>query len=191
MDSQIIKNEKLCPRAELAAYLDGELSQREEIELEAHLAICKTCAAELNKQKKLLCVLDFALDDRAEIELPADFTKIVVASAESRVNGLRSSRERFKALFVCSFLFLAVVFGLGGQIETVFDTYLKFAGQFLAVGGFALHLIYDISVGAAVILRSLGNQWVSNSAVASAFPIAFFLVALLALSRLFARYNRA
>lgn len=191
MDSQIVRTEKICPRTELAAYLDSELLLREELELEMHLAICRTCAAELNEQKKLLCALDFALEDEAEIELPADFTKIIVTKAESNVSGLRSPRERFKALFVCSLLFLLVILGLGGRIEAVLNAYVKFAEQFLAVGGFALHLIYDVSIGTAVILRSLDSQFVNGSSIAFALPIAFFSVSLFAVLRLFNRYNRA
>ncbi len=190
MDSQIITTEKVCPLTKIAAYVDGELSPREELELELHLANCQSCAAELNEQKKLLCALDFALEKEAEIELPVNFTKIVVANAESKVNGLRCPRERFKALFAGSLLFLAVILGLGGRIEAVLNTYVKFGEQIFAVGAFALHLIYDVSIGTAVILRSLDNQFVSSSSIAFALSIAFFFVSLLAASRLSVGYNR-
>ncbi len=191
MNLPIVTTEKECPRTQLAAYIDGELLPREELELEMHLAICKNCVAELNEQKKLLCVLDFALENEREIELPANFTKIIVANAESNVSGLRSPSERFKALFVCSVLFLLVLLGLGGKIETVLNTYIKFTDQIFAVFGFVFHLTYDVSIGMAVILRSLGSGFVNNSAVAFAFFAAFLLVSLFALSRIFVRYNRA
>ncbi|HXH69289.1 MAG TPA: zf-HC2 domain-containing protein [Pyrinomonadaceae bacterium] len=191
MNLPIVTTEKECPREQLAAYIDGELLAREELELEMHLAICKACAAELNEQKKLLCVLNFALENEREIELPANFTKIIVTKAESNVSGLRSSRERFKALFVCSVLFLLVLLGLGGKIEPVLNTYIKFTDQIFAVFGFVFHLIYDVSIGTAVILRSLGSGFVNDSAVVFAFFAAFLLVSLFALSRLFVRYNRA
>lgn len=184
-----IENE--CPRAQLAAYIDGELLPREELELEMHLAICKNCTAELNEQKKLLCVLDFALESEKEIELPVNFTKIIVANAESNVTGLRSSKERFRALFVCLGLFLLVILGLGGQIEQVLNTYIKFTDKIFAVFGFVFHLIYDVSIGTAVILRSLGSGLVNNSGIAFAVFAAFLLFSLFALSRLFVRYNRA
>jgi predicted anti-sigma-YlaC factor YlaD len=190
MSSPIATTEE-CPRAQLAAYIDGELLPREELELEMHLAVCKSCAAELNEQKKLLCVLDFALESEKEIELPKNFTKIIVANAESNVSGLRSPKERFKALFVCSVLFLLVLLGLGGKVESVLNTYIKFTDQIFAVFGFVFHLIYDISIGTAVILRSLGSGFVNNSAAAFVFFAAFLLVSMFALSRLFVRYNRA
>ncbi len=191
MDLPIVTTEEECPRTKLAAYIDGELPPREELELELHLANCKTCAAELNEQKKLLCVLDFALENERKIELPANFTKVIVTKAESNVSGLRSSKERFKALFVCFGLFLLVILGLGAETETVLNTFVKFTEQFFAVCGFAIHLIYDVSIGTAVILRSLGNQFVNNSAVTFAFFTAFLLVSVFALSRLFVPYNRA
>src|SRR5215207_7269746 len=87
-----------CPRIEIAAYVDGELSPREEFDLEMHFAVCETCSAELNEQKKLLYALDFALENEDEIELPENFTKVVVATAESNVKGLRCPRERNRAL---------------------------------------------------------------------------------------------
>jgi predicted anti-sigma-YlaC factor YlaD len=191
MSFQIATTEKECPRAQLAAYIDGELLPREELKLEMHLANCKSCTAELNEQKKLLCVLDFALESEKKIELPANFTKIIVAKAESNVNGLRSSKERFKALLICLGLFLPVVLGLGGQIEPVLNTYIKFSEKILAVFGFVFHLIYDVSIGTAVILRSLGSGLVSNSGIGFGIFAVFLLFSLFALSRLFVRYNRA
>ena len=191
MNSTIATTEKLCPRSQLAAYIDGELLPLEELELELHLASCKSCAAELNEQKKLLCVLDFALENEKEIELPANFTKIVVANAESNVSGLRSPCERFRALSVCLILFSVVLLGLGTEAETTINSIVKLAGQVFAVCLFAIHLIYDVSIGTAVILRSLGSQFVNHSAGVFALFAAFLWVALLALSRLFIKYNRA
>lgn len=191
MNSQIATIEKVCPLTELAAYVDGELSPVEELELEMHLAICKTCAAELNEQKKLLCALDFALENEKEIELPANFTKTVVAKAESGVSGLRCARERFNALFVCSTLFLFALFGFGAETKTVFAAFVKVGEQIFAVGGFIAHFVYDVSIGTAVILRSLSYLLISGSAASFAFFILFFFISLAAVSRFFIRYNQA
>jgi predicted anti-sigma-YlaC factor YlaD len=189
LQDSTIENE--CPRDELAAYIDGELSSREELELEIHLANCQTCAVELNEQKKLLCVLDFALEGERKIELPENFTKVIIANAQSNVSGLRSPGERFKAISVCSVLLLFALVGLGGETGAFLKTFVTFTDRIFAVGGFVVHFIYDVSIGMAVILRSLGNQMVNNSAVAFAALIAFFFVSLFAVSRLFVRYNRA
>jgi hypothetical protein len=67
----------------------------------------------------------------------------------------------------------------------------KFTEQFLAVCGFAIHLIYNISIGTAVILRSLGSHFANDSAIAFVCFVGFLSIFLFALSRLFARYNRA
>jgi hypothetical protein len=191
MNQESAKNQVSCPREEIAAYVDGEIGSREELKLEMHFAVCKPCTEELNSQKKLLCALDsFCLNER-EIELPENFTKIIVTTAESNVSGLRRPQERRKALFICSALFLLVLLGLGGEIDSVFGTFGKFAEQFAAVISFVAHLIYDIAYGFTVILRSLSSQLFFNSAVSFGFIAVFFLISLLMLSRLVIRHKRA
>jgi anti-sigma factor RsiW len=191
MNFETAKINPSCPREEIAAYIDGEISPLEELELEMHFAGCKFCAEELNSQKKLLCALDsFCLNER-EIELPENFAKVVVTTAESNVSGLRRPQERRTALFICSALFLLVLLGLGGETESVLATFKKFAEQFAVIVGFVGHLIYDLAVGVTVILRSLSSQVVSDSAVSFALLGVFFLISILALSRLVLRFNRA
>ncbi|MDQ3324070.1 MAG: zf-HC2 domain-containing protein [Acidobacteriota bacterium] len=184
-----IKNE--CPRHELAAYIDGELSAREELDLETHLVECKLCASELNEQKRLFFTLDFALEGEREFKLPENFTKVVVANAESKVSGLRCPKERFRAVFVIAALFLLFISGLGGETRTVLDAFLKFGEQIFAVGNFVLHLIYDVSVAASIVLRSVCSQFVYNSAFSIVFFVVFFFVSLFVLSRLIIRNNQA
>jgi len=184
MNSQTATTEKICSQtSEIAAFIDGELLPREELELELHLAVCGSCSAELNEQKKLLCALDFALENEKQFELPTNFTKIVVANAESKVSGLRRPQERSKALFVCAALFLLVLLGLGGETEMVLNTFGKFAEQFLAVGRFMWNLIYDVSVGTAIVLRSLSSQFIFNSFASLAILIVFVFLSLFLLSR--------
>lgn len=174
--------EEYCSqRSELAAYVDGELAPREELALEAHLAICGTCRTELNEQKNLLRALDFALDEK--IELPANFTEIIVVNAESKVSGLRRPRERFQAFFVCAVLFALVILSLGRETEAILKTLTDFAEQFAVVVGFGWRLFYDIALGAAIILRSLGSHLIYNSAIATTLAIIFIGVSLFALLR--------
>ena len=170
-------------RSEIAAYIDGELLPREELELESHLAVCGECRSELNEQKKLLCVLDFALEDEKEFKLPENFIKIVVANAESKVSGLRRPQERSTALFVCAALFLLVLLGLGRETETVLNTFAGFAEQFLVVAGFVFHLFYDTAFGAAIIFRSIGSHLIYNSTASLALTVIVFGGALFALRR--------
>lgn len=191
MKPQIARAEKICPREEIAAYIDGEIAPRRELELEMHFAVCRNCSDELNFQKTLLCALDSALLSEREVELPANFTKIVVTKAESNVSGLRRPQERRNALLICAALFLPLLVGFGAETETVLVTLGNFAEQILAVGGLVFHLVYDISVGAVVILRSLSNQIAFNSITSAVLLLVLFLISLITVSRLVIRFNRA
>jgi Putative zinc-finger len=171
MDIERLQSKFDCPSGEISSYIDGELSPVRELELERHFLSCETCLAELNLQKKFLIALDHALEGEEEIALPVNFTKVVVANAESRVSGLRRRSERFNALFVCAGLFLVIVFALGASgsnttldgIEVVFD-------KVSAIGLFIFHVAYDIAIGALSILRSLSSHLILDSSVALLFP---------------------
>lgn len=179
-----------CPRAVIAAYVDGELAAADELALEMHFVGCSVCTNELNQQKQLLQALDFALESENEIELPADFTKTIVVNAESRVSGLRRPNERFTALFICVALLLLVIVGLGRETETVFASTGKIFDRFIAVGGFVTHLTYDVALGATVVLRSLCAQLISKFAFAQAFILFVFAGSVLAFSRVMFRSKR-
>lgn len=184
MRNQIEKTENFsCARADIAAYLDGELSPREEIDLEKHFAVCRRCEAEFNEQKKLLSALDLALDDRKGFELPADFTKKIVVRAESDITGLRRREERFRALFLCAAMFLLIILGLGSETEAVFATFAVFIEQFWAVAGFAAHLIFDIAVAVTAILRLVGGQFIYSPV----FALSAFAVLVVSIVCVFAR----
>jgi anti-sigma factor RsiW len=191
MNLPIETSEAECPRAAIAEYIDGELTASEELALEMHFVDCSICSAELNQQKHILRALDFALDDENEIELPADFTKTIVANAESRVSGLRRPNERLTALFICVALFLLVIVGLGRETETVLISSGKIVDRTFAVGGFFTHLIYDVAIGTTVILRSLCAQLISRFALASAFILFVFAGSVLAFSGLMFRLKRS
>lgn len=191
MDLQTAKTKKICPHSEIALYLDGELSPAAEIILEKHFAECKSCLAELNLQKKLLSALDFAFDDKfEEIELPANFAKVVATTAESNVSGLRSKKERSLALFLCSAMFLAVLIGLGAETEKVFDVFRTFADQAIAVFGFVFHFIYGITIGLSIILKFLSQQLVFSSFASLLMILGAFFISFAALSRIMVRSNR-
>lgn len=179
-----------CPSIEISSYIDGELSSRQEIELELHIAACKTCAEELNEQKKLLCAINASLRDEREFELPANFTRVVVANAESRVSGLRRPRERFNAAFICSALGLFVLFGLGAEAANVFDGFVRVFDAAAVVAGFVAHLVYDFSIGAIVILRSLSSQFRFSSTFLFLLP-GFLAFATFVFSRVVLRVDRA
>lgn len=186
------ENEKNpCPRTDIAAYLDGELLPREEMDLELHFMACKCCAAEFNEQKKLLRALDFALDEKPDFALPENFTKSVVIKAESNVSGLRRREERFRALFLCTALFLLIILGLGSETEAVFSTFAVFIEQIFAVGGFVAHLIFDVAFALTAILRLVGGNFIHNPLFAIlAFGI-FFISSGYIFSRLLTLFDRS
>jgi len=190
MNSPNPTSEIMCPRQDIAAYIDGELNPRDELNLEMHLARCLMCTSELNEQKKLLCFLDGAMLEKNEIEVPVNFTKIVVANAQGKVSGLRQPQERFRALFVCACLFFLVLLGLGNETQTVVKTFINFSEQILAVSGFVWHFVYDFAFGTAIILRSVSSQLLFNSGASIAFLIILFLFSIVFLSKLLFRFNR-
>jgi len=152
-------------RDDIAAYLDGELSPAREIALELHLADCTDCGEELNLQKQFLLGLDLGLKDGADIDLPTDFAKVVVANAESTVAGLRRRRERSNALFICGALSLFVLLSFGvGAVNSLF------VDQVSAVAVFVGHFVYDICLGIVVILRAVAEHFRSD--VISSFLMA-------------------
>ena len=171
-----------CPTDEIAAYIDGELAAAHELELEVHFADCQICSLELNQQKQFLCGLNSSLKNEGEIELPANFTRLIVANAESSVNGLRRPRERFNAIFICAGLSLFALFALGAEAGKIFDGVSNIFEQIAAVGGFFGHLIYSFFVGVAIVLRSLAAQF-RFDAVMAAVVAGLFAVLLVFISR--------
>jgi len=188
MESVDSINKGACPSADICAYLDGELSPQCEIELEKHFAGCTVCAEELNIQKQILCAISSSLENEPEIELPKNFTKVVVANAESRVSGLRRPSERYNAVFICAGLFLFCLFALGADSTKFFATVLQVFDQAAAVGAFVAHVAYDLAVGTVIILRSITSQFLSDSTFSFVVP-GMFAVSLFILSRLALLYR--
>src|SRR5438045_368220 len=141
------KNTFDCPSYEIASYIDGELDAASERAMDAHLSVCGVCSEELNHQKQFLCTLNSSLLDERQIELPADFTKLIVTNAESTVSGLRRPRERFNAVFICAGLVLFILFALGAEAGKEFGIFGSIIEQIAAVGGFFGHIIYAFAVG--------------------------------------------
>ena len=156
-----------CPRDEISSYIDGELGPEQELDLEMHFAVCSVCSEELKLQRQFLCALDASLVSEPEIELPKDFTKVVVATAESRVSGLRRPTERFNAAFICSGLVLVMMFSLGAASGDPLGTFFGVLDKTAAVASFIGHMAYDVAVGAVIIIRSLSSYFILDSSPTS------------------------
>lgn len=102
-----------CHLDDVAAYLDGELSDLALARFEDHLQTCADCAAELRAQRQLLCTLEVAFNDSRSFALPQDFARIVTRRAETDFRGMRGRPERRRALKLCAVLAL-VSFALMG-----------------------------------------------------------------------------
>jgi len=163
-----------CPSIEIAAFLDGELSPQAESKLESHLVLCVTCSEELNLQKHFLNALNNSLTDAPE--LPDDFTKYIVKSAESNVEGLRKKNERLSAVFVSVGLLLFVIFTLGAKASGTFASTFGIVQRIYLVVAVAAHVVFDITEGIFIILRTATAQPAIGLPIA---VIALFVVTLL------------
>lgn len=191
MQTQTGKFNNSCPSAEIAAYIDGELSASAEMELEKHFTVCGECLKEFNEQKKLLNALDFAFDERSEIVLPKDFTKTIVVQAESNVSGLRRPEERYRAFYLCAILFLLIIVGLGSETESVFNASAAFVEQIITVAGYTAHLVFNIAVAMTTILRIISGQVIFSPVFAILVFAVFLLLLVYLSSRLPASFDRS
>lgn len=177
--------ETACRRDEIAAYLDGELSPGQELDLEEHFSDCAACLDAFNFQKDLLFALDSVLDPHAgDLEVPENFSRVVSVNAESNISGIRSPQERFRAVFVCAALVLAAIFSLGGEAGNMVAAVQKIGIQTVAVLGFISHLFFEIGIGAAVVLRCVGQGMIYGSGLTLSLSVTAFAIASVALSKL-------
>ena len=184
------RQEKICERNLIAAYVDGELEADVTELFEDHLESCAPCRSELRAHRLFVCELDAALTDSGEIPVPAEFSRMVAARASSDMRGVRTRSEHRKALGICLILALGGFALLGG---TARDAIFLIAGKFLStcvsVAGFVWTMIYDAVAGLAVIFRVLGRKIIVESG--SLGPVLVLLaLAIVVLSRLISNYHR-
>ena len=190
MELTQIHDQNECPRDQISSYIDGELGPGQELELELHFASCRRCAEELMLQRQFLCELEASLENEPEIELPNDFTKVVVANAESRVSGLRRPTERFNAAFICSGLFLVMMFSIGAASGDALGAAFHILEKTAAVASFVGHFAYDMAIGAVIIIRSLSSYFIFGASPTSlALPaiISFHIYVITRVAALFHR----
>ena len=185
-----------CARAEsVAAYLDGEMDARGNVQFEAHLKACAPCSAALLEQRRLLCLLDTAFDSRAaerHLELPKDFARVVTARAQNDMCGVRSRAERAFSLKLSLLLALAAALLLGASAsDDVLAPLSALARTAAGVAGVVWHAVRNAGLGAVVILRPLGGRLVSGTGPLAGLYWLLFAGALVTLLRLIRNYHRA
>ena len=184
------RQEKICERNLIAAYVDGELEADVTALFEDHLESCASCRAELRAHRLFVCELDAALTDTGESPVPAEFSRMVAARASSDMRGVRTRSENRKALGICLILALGGFALLGA---TARDAIFVIAGKFLSglfgVAGFISTAVYDTVAGLVVIFRVLSRKIILESG--SLGPVLVLLaVAILILSRMIHNYHR-
>lgn len=160
-----------CPRIEIAAYIDGDLGEKASVELESHFAECAVCREDLSLQKMLVLEIEAGLHAAPPIDLPADFTRKIVVTAESSVAGVRPRQELFNAAFIVAGLLICLLFSLGANSGQVAEGVLGLFDRAFAVGSFFGHILYSALLGIVIVLRSIGGQ--------SDFGIVAWLIVLL------------
>lgn len=176
-----------CPRHDLSAYLDGELTAVELERLEIHLADCDVCRRDLNLQKGLVRALES--DDFAwrNFSIPEGFSRTVAVNAESRVAGLRRRSERQIFLLILAALLAVLLLTVGGDFVCAFGPAAVAADAVFATLSALGHLLFNIGFGAVVILRTLTRQ----ADIVSLFLLAALTILLAFLLSRLHRYLRS
>ena len=182
--------EKICERNLIAAYVDGELDADLTSLFEDHLDDCAPCRAELRAHRLFVCELDAAMNDSAEIPVPADFSRMVAVRATSDMRGVRTRSEHRKALTICLVLALGGFALIGATArDTLFLVARKFINTIFGVVGFVVSTIYDATSGVVVVARVLSRKIIVETELLWPMP-ALLGFGVLVLSRLLRKYHR-
>ena len=177
---------------DVAAYLDGELDAAGGARFEQHTKTCASCATALREQRRLLCVLDAAFGDAGQqLQLPANFTQIVKARAQSDMSSVRLRSERRRALLLCAGLAALAFALLGWQAwDEMFSPLRAVAGVLTTMLDMTAHVVGEAFSGIALMLRVLGGQLLEEP---RAFRTGMYIILALAvvlLFRLISSYHR-
>src|SRR6185436_4111245 len=182
--------EKICERNVLAAYVDGELDTDLTLLFEDQLDSCSECRAELRAHRLLVCDLDAAMSESAEIPVPVDFSRMVAARAASDMRGVRTRSENRKALTICAVLAFVGFVLLGASArKSLFSFAESFVATVFGLVSFVAGSAYDAVAGFTVVVRVLSKKVIIESG--SVGPLVGLLaLAILILSRLISNYHR-
>jgi len=75
------------------------------------------------------------------------------------VSGLRRPSEFFNSIFICIAILLFILFASGADAGKVLSGGYLVVEQALAVGGVFGHLIYDLFLGVAIVIRAFATQF--------------------------------
>ena len=183
-------SKEVCNSSVIAAYIDGELEDGPRILFEEHVESCSPCRAELQAHRLFMCELDAVMAQRMDVEVPANFSRVVAARAESDMSGVRSFAERRKALSFCVILALLAFALLSTSArDSIVHFVGRLTGSFFGVVSFLWTAFYDAAASVTVIFRVLSRKFVVESG-SLGLLIVLLALALLLLSRLISNYHR-
>ena len=183
--------EKICERNLFAAYVDGELDTDLTLLFEDHLDSCFECRAELRAHRLLVCELDAAMSESADIPVPVDFSRMVAARAASDMRGVRTRSENRKALTICAVLAFVGFVLLGASArKSLFSFAESFVAAVFGLVGFVATTAYDAVAGFAVVFRVLSKKAIIETGSLGPL-VALLALAIPILSRLIAKYHRS
>jgi anti-sigma factor RsiW len=187
----VATNDYICETENIAAYIEGDLDPSLHSVLEEHLKECGHCARELRAQRLFMCELDSALASPFDLDVPANFARVVAVHAKSDMRGMRDKTEHARALRFCIVLGLAAFALLGfTSSKSVVLNVRAFAGKMFGVLGFVGETIFNAAAGFTVVSRVVSRGLVSDSRLAGFAGLLLVVFAIVVLSRLIARYHR-
>ena len=172
---QMTSQNNTCIADDITAFIDGELSPDNEAVFERHLAECQNCRRELNEQKIFLSAVNASLESRETITVPINFTRTIIANAESNVSGLRDPSERSPAIWICSIILMMSIFAVGVESLGIFS---KIAQTATVLVDFAANIFNTITVASGVVMRSFAAASSVESPVFIYLAAAVFILSI-------------
>ncbi len=165
-----------CPAENLSAYVDGELSPAEELEIINHTRSCSTCADLLREHQRMLNGLESSFES---FEIPADFARQVIVKAETSFDSRRLKRDRIP-MIAFAILLLFVCVSASGDTSAVIKLAAATVERVTIAVSFVAYFIYGTAFGVAVIARSVANVFepshfaLATAAIAAAIGSGLF-----------------
>lgn len=150
-----------CQRADVSAYLDGELDDPASRRFEEHARSCQECMATLAEQRRLLCVLDVALSGAptTEYALPKNFAHVITARAQTDMSRVRHHSEKKRAFLLCMLL-ASLSFALlgAGAFKEAFAPLRAIVRALMTAFDILGHTVSETLKGVALVLHAIGNR---------------------------------
>lgn len=180
-----------CQRETIVAYVEGDLDQLEQANLEDHLRECDGCQAELQSQRQLLLELDSFLTSSSTIPIPRNFARVIAVNAESDMRGARVGKEQRRALQFSVVLALTAFALLGAATSgSVLHNLRMLGSQVFGVIGLFWMALRDAALGLIVILRVISRGLLPDSYWAALTGFLLLSLAVILLSVLISSYHR-